>query len=242
MHRSVLRAARVIGAAAIALAGVVAAAAPAAATSYTVHTGGAALTERSAPYTWSTAYGSVANGDTVNVVCQRHGTSVSGTYGTSDIWDQLANGRFVSDAYVYTGADGMVMDACVKVAAPPRDNPRTVDEAISWEFSYMGSTAYEGWCDKFQAMAFGWSHSGEVSAQAHWNHLRSLGLTHTSGTPPRGALVFYQNSGDDFGHIVVSLGAGRIVGTSVGGQVGTAAYTYRGGYLGWATPDFPNGG
>jgi hypothetical protein len=167
---------------------------------------------------------------------------VTGTYGTSNIWDELANGRFVSDTYVYTGADGMVMGSCPYVAAPPRSNPRDVDHAISWEFDHIGSTAYEGWCDKFQAMAFGWSYSGEVSAQAHWNHLKSLGLTHTSGTPPRGALVFYQNSADNYGHIVVSLGAGRIIGTSVGGQVGTASYTWRGGYLGWATPDFPNAG
>jgi hypothetical protein len=233
---------RALVVAAVTVLAVVGTAGTASATTYPVHTGGGSLNERSAPYTWSTIDGSVGDGGSVDVVCQTYGTSVTGYYGTSNIWDQLSNGRFVSDAYVYTGSGGMVMGQCPYVANPPRSNPRSVDEAISWEFSYRGSTAYEGWCDKFQAMAFGWSYSGETSAYAHWLHLQSLGLTHTTGTPPRGALVFYQNSSDNDGHIVVSLGAGQVIGTSVYGAVGTASYLYRGGYLGWATPDFPNAG
>ena len=242
MLRRLPRPSSVLTTAVATLATLLALASPASATSYDVHTGGGSLNERSAPYTWSTISGSVGDGSSVDVVCQTYGTSVTGTYGTSSIWDQLSDGRFVSDAYVYTGANGMVMGQCPYVASPPRANPRSADEAISWEFSYLGSTAYEGWCDRFQALAFGWSYSGEVSAYAHWQHLASLGLAHTSGTPPRGALVFYQNSSDNDGHIVVSLGSGRVIGTSVGGAVGTASYTYRGGYLGWATPDFPNAG
>jgi hypothetical protein len=212
-----------------------------AATSYRVNTAGADLTVRASPATWSTAWKSVSDGSYVDVACQTYGQSVTGTYGTSTVWDQLTNGGFVSDTYVYTGHDGLFMTRCPYVAAPPRSNPNSIDEAISWEFGHLGSTAYEGWCDKFQALAFGWSYSGEYSAQTHWNHLKSLGLTHTSGTPPRGALVFYSNSSGT-GHVVVSIGVGRIIGTSVNGDVGVASYTYRSGYLGWATPDFPNAG
>ena len=33
---------------------------------------------------------------------------MTGTYGTSTIWDRIGSGRYVSDAYVYTGHDGYV--------------------------------------------------------------------------------------------------------------------------------------
>jgi len=236
-----LRPWRALVVAAVAVTALVATAGTASATSYTVNTAGSPLTVRSAPGAWSTAWGSVSDGASVNVQCQVHGSTVSGTYGTSDVWDQLASGGFVSDTYVYTGHDGLFMTQCPYAASPPRANPNSMNEAISWEFAHLGSTAYEGECDHFQALAFGWSYSGEYSAQTHWNHLRSLGLTHTSGTPPRGALVFYSNSSGT-GHITVSIGVGKIIGTSVNGDVGVAVYNYRSGYLGWATPDFPNAG
>jgi hypothetical protein len=227
--------------AAVAFTALVATAGTASATSYTVNTAGSPLTVRSAPGAWSTAWGSVSDGSSVNVQCQVHGSTASGTYGTSDVWDQLASGGFVSDTYVYTGHEGLFMTQCPYAASPPRANPNSMNEAISWEFAHLGSTAYEGECDHFQALAFGWSHSGEYSAQTHWNHLRSLGLTHTSGTPPRGALVFYSNSSGT-GHVTVSIGVGKVIGTSVNGDVGVAVYDYRSGYLGWSTPDFPNAG
>jgi hypothetical protein len=37
----------------------------------------------------------------------------------------------------------------------------------------------------------------------------------------------------------VSLGQGKIIGSSVGGQVGVADYLYRTGYRGWSQPYFP---
>jgi hypothetical protein len=74
----------------------------------TVHTSGPSLTVRSGPGTGFTAVGSVANGGTVTISCQTTGSRVTGTYGTSSIWDRVGAGRYVSDAYVYTGFDGFV--------------------------------------------------------------------------------------------------------------------------------------
>ena len=37
---------------------------------------------------------------------------MSGPYGTSNVWDNIASGQFVSDAYVYTGSDGYVAPRC----------------------------------------------------------------------------------------------------------------------------------
>lgn len=52
-------------------------------------------------------------GARVEVRCQRHGQRVSGPYGTSDVWDNIAPGQYISDTYVHTGSDGMVAPRCM---------------------------------------------------------------------------------------------------------------------------------
>ena len=44
----------------------------------------------------------------MTIACQTSGTTVTGTYGTSSIWDRIGSGRFIADAYVYTGYDGYI--------------------------------------------------------------------------------------------------------------------------------------
>ncbi|MEU8779239.1 peptidase [Streptomyces sp. NPDC048606] len=51
-------------------------------------------------------------GASVTIRCQCPGTMVSGPYGTTDLWDCIGNGQFVSDAYVRTGSDGYVAGRC----------------------------------------------------------------------------------------------------------------------------------
>ncbi|MFR0358290.1 SH3 domain-containing protein [Streptomyces sediminimaris] len=51
-------------------------------------------------------------GSRVPIYCQTPGTTVSGPYGTSNIWDNIDDGEYVSDAYVYTGSDGYVASRC----------------------------------------------------------------------------------------------------------------------------------
>jgi hypothetical protein len=77
----------------------------------TVRTSGAALTVRSGPGTGYRAVGSLSNGTRVNIRCHKSGTRVTGTYGTSTLWDYIGTG-YVSDAYVYTGTDGRVAPWC----------------------------------------------------------------------------------------------------------------------------------
>ncbi|MEU4776653.1 peptidoglycan DD-metalloendopeptidase family protein [Micromonospora sp. NPDC023633] len=74
----------------------------------TVNTAGSALTVRSGPGTGYTAVGTVADGARVTIYCQTSGTSVTGTYGTSTIWDRIGSGQYIADAYVYTGSDGYI--------------------------------------------------------------------------------------------------------------------------------------
>ena len=77
----------------------------------TVNTSGIALTVRSTPSASGTAVDSVADGGKVKITCQKNGSSVTGTYGTTTLWDFIGTG-YVSDAYISTGSDGQVAPTC----------------------------------------------------------------------------------------------------------------------------------
>jgi hypothetical protein len=72
---------------------------------------GVALTIRSGPGTGYSAIGSAPDGARVTISCQKAGTKVTGTFGTSNLWDKIGTG-YVADAYVYTGTDGRVAPNC----------------------------------------------------------------------------------------------------------------------------------
>jgi hypothetical protein len=76
-----------------------------------VNTAGAPLTIRAGASSSTSAIGSVSDGATVKITCQKRGQSISGTYGTSTLWDKIGTG-YVSDAYVSTGSDGQVAPTC----------------------------------------------------------------------------------------------------------------------------------
>ncbi|MFJ9567209.1 SH3 domain-containing protein [Streptomyces fuscichromogenes] len=73
---------------------------------------GVRLNVRSGPGTGYDITRTLAEGTRVPIFCQTPGTTVSGYYGTSNIWDNIDNGEYVSDAYVHTGSDGYVADRC----------------------------------------------------------------------------------------------------------------------------------
>jgi len=76
-----------------------------------VNTSGVALTIRAGASASSAAVGSVTDGAWVTITCQQRGQSISGTYGTSNLWDRIGAG-YVADAYVATGSDGRVAPTC----------------------------------------------------------------------------------------------------------------------------------
>ncbi|WP_315904277.1 peptidase [Streptomyces sp. ASQP_92] len=73
---------------------------------------GCELNVRSGPGTGYSIVDVLPVGATVPINCQTPGTTVTGPYGTSNIWDNIGNGRFVADAYVKTGSDGYVAPRC----------------------------------------------------------------------------------------------------------------------------------
>ncbi|MBK9030602.1 MAG: peptidoglycan DD-metalloendopeptidase family protein [Myxococcales bacterium] len=76
-----------------------------------VNTAGAPLTVRAGASTSTAALGSVADGTHVTIRCQQRGQSITGTYGTSTLWDNIGSG-YIADAYVATGSDGQVAPTC----------------------------------------------------------------------------------------------------------------------------------
>jgi uncharacterized protein YraI len=206
----------------------------------TINTAGTALTVRSGPGTTYDSWRTVADGSTVTLLCQTTGSSVTGTYGTTTMWDFLSNGGMVSDAYVYTGSDGQIVNNCTYVGAEPssKTNPRSANGAINWAFQHYRSGSYENLCLAFTAQAYGWGGSGWNTAEIGGDWESSHGYMRTTGIPPRGALVWYHNSVGS-GHVAISLGEGKVIGTSVGGAVGVAGYLDHGSYRGWSVAYYP---
>ncbi|MFD5718658.1 SH3 domain-containing protein [Streptomyces sp. NPDC127036] len=73
---------------------------------------GVSVNVRSGPGTHFSIVRTLVAGASVPIYCQCPGETVSGTYGTTNLWDNIANGQFVSDAYVHTGSDGYVAPQC----------------------------------------------------------------------------------------------------------------------------------
>ncbi|MGW2279097.1 SH3 domain-containing protein [Streptomyces sp. NPDC001770] len=67
---------------------------------------------RSGPGTGYSIVRVMPYGMSVPIFCQKTGERVTGPYGSSNLWDCIANGEYVSDAYVHTGSDGWVASRC----------------------------------------------------------------------------------------------------------------------------------
>ncbi|MER7891568.1 N-acetylmuramoyl-L-alanine amidase [Micromonospora sp. NPDC094482] len=74
----------------------------------TVDTSSANLNVRSGPGASYPVVGTVADGATVSIYCQAAGSTVTGPYGTTNVWNRIGTNRYVSDAYVYTGQSGYI--------------------------------------------------------------------------------------------------------------------------------------
>jgi surface antigen/uncharacterized protein YraI len=73
---------------------------------------GYTLSVRSAPQADAPVIRKLPRNHKVRIVCQTAGSTMTGRFGTSNVWDKLAKGGYVTDTYVYTGSDGRVAPAC----------------------------------------------------------------------------------------------------------------------------------
>jgi hypothetical protein len=116
-------------------------------------------------------------------------------------------------------------------------NPRSIDQALSWQLLRLGSTAWERWSWKFQRLAYGflgddrWTGADQALA---WFRAHSL---LSPGPAPRGALVWYGRAGDPV--VRCSLGDGSVIGPGLPDRVEVAPLDHPDGCLGWSDPIFP---
>lgn len=200
------------------------------------YTEGYGLNVRSGP---TTADGIVANlpdGTELDLSCYTQGTNVNGA---NAIWYQLASptsGGYAYGGYVDSQADPISgVPACSSAPAPTPDRG---SQAVTWGESQIGSTANEGWCERFVWQAFGSSGRTFPSARAHWDAAVASGSAHPGDlNVPRGSIVFWDIA-QPYGHVGISRGDGTFVATSVNGMVGTAALPYYTNYLGWAPAQY----
>ncbi|SDS42616.1 hypothetical protein [Microlunatus soli] len=195
--------------------------------------------KRAAPHSKYHRIGTLKAGTKVTILCQTAGESRSGPRGSNNVWDFMVGGYWLPDVEVRNGhSPGYVVDRCNGVGAPPRANPYTADWAISRAFQLVGSTSWENECLIFARNRYGWLNgSGWRTAEIGGDYFASRGMMH-QGVPPRGALVWYHNSSGT-GHVAISLGEGRVIGTSVNGRVGVALYTAHSQLRGWSKAYFP---
>ncbi|MEW2590015.1 peptidase M23 [Micromonospora aurantiaca] len=74
--------------------------------------GGTSVSRRSGPGTGYGVVGSIADGATAAVACSSSGTSVTGRWGTSTLWNKLTDGTWIPDSYLYTGSANPVNGSC----------------------------------------------------------------------------------------------------------------------------------
>jgi len=85
------------------------------ATAGAVASGSIPLKTRGGPGRTAALLGALPNGTALSITCQQRGEPVTGTMRTTDQWDRLDSGAFVSDAYVNRGA---TPPACAATSAP----------------------------------------------------------------------------------------------------------------------------
>jgi hypothetical protein len=77
-----------------------------------VSTAGDPMNVRASASTTAAVKGLAANYARVNIECYVEGDTVTGKFGTGNIWDRIGPGHYVSDTYLQTGSDQPVAPHC----------------------------------------------------------------------------------------------------------------------------------
>lgn len=153
-----------------------------AASAWEVEGEGEPVNLREGPGTDTRVVGSVPDGAWVTIVCTARGTTETGPWGESDVWDRLDSGDWISDAFVRTNTFEPVEAPCDDGPPPPSDGPMEgVDTwngtpAIDWASARAGGlsfamvlateadTSYNDDAGQYPAPQVG---SGQFGAQFH---------------------------------------------------------------------------
>lgn len=225
-------------------------------------TGGSGVSARTAPVVARGTTHGAREGEWLNVQCQVLGEPF-GPRGNRLYFLVNQSGRvfYVPDFYTdspHLAAQPPIAGIPMCGVASPAPSTRA-DRAVAWARAQLGEVyaspadgiQYSGWapgplyewsgdCAKFGHRA--WSVAGISVPRGNaidiYKVYRSRGQVHTVGTPPAGALVFWNVT--SYGHVAVSVGGNQVIGTRGMDfarlpiqQYSIAAIS---GYLGWVMP------
>jgi uncharacterized protein YraI len=86
-----------------------------ASTGGTIQSGGGNVNLRAGPGTGYPIVGTIGQGAGVSIDCVGYGTPVSGPFGTTNLWDEIGNREWVTDAFVNTGTSAPIAMPCATV-------------------------------------------------------------------------------------------------------------------------------
>jgi surface antigen len=165
----------------------------------------------------------LSNGAKVKIKCQTYGQTVTGTFGTSNVWNRIVGGGYVTDTKVYTGSDGLVARLCPGTRNPSRGrdaaattmrNDYNPPKANAWGFfngqctSFVASRLVKGGIRDFTNWYRG-QHFGNANL---WDDAARAAGIPVDGTPRVGSVM--QSNAGEFGHVAVVskvLAGNRIV-------------------------------
>ncbi len=118
----------------------------------------------------------------IHIDCTVHGSSVTGQYGATTLWDQTTYqgvSGYVSDAWVYTGTSGAVAGACTP---PSRTGLVMISPCLNLRAGPNGGTALAGCVPintriSINCTAAGDSVSGPFGATTLWDHTTYQGVS-----------------------------------------------------------------
>jgi surface antigen len=168
----------------------------------------------------------VPGGATVSIQCTaQQGENVAGSLGAGEVWDRLADGGYVPDAYVETGTASPVEPDCDDSGAYPYPS-QSWESVDPWNFYFRECTSYAAWRLNQAGIAFSSSYGG-----VHWGNAnnwddaaRALAATPGFGhvtvdsTPSVGDVA--QSNGGAFGHVAY------VVAVNGDGTVDVEEYNY----------------
>lgn len=147
------------------------------------NTGGANLNVHSEPQLSAPVVGQLAAGQSVTIACQTTGDEVNGT---SDIWDQLAPGRYVSDYYVNTPVVGSFTQGIPSCSGSAPAPPAPAPSSPSLEQVAEGLDGVN-WADARDNFVSGWVIPTGLSASDSYDTIYAKATAILQGFQSAGA-------------------------------------------------------
>jgi surface antigen len=187
---------------------------------------GGAVDAHAGPSTTDPVVAWVPSGATVPIQCTvQQGEPVAGTLGSGEVWDRLADGSYVADAFVDTGSSHPVEPDCDDAGAYPYTD-ESWDAVDPWNFYFRECTSYAAHRLNQDGIGFSNAYGGVHWGNAnHWDDaartlatMPGYGHVTVDSTPSVGDVA--QSDAGDFGHVAY------VAAVNADGMVTVEEYNY----------------